>query len=212
MFNGTWNRWHIFKTCFFSIPIQACPAGGVREEALKKQTLRVVKIRRMSRKWTRSNKSLKAYAQSSKRHKRTHHRNSKVRPLTRGSSKAIRGRELVECTRVITSHPHTTGAGTRTITTVIRGSSSTGDTIIISPTVEGCTTGRRTIQAVMVGGTSKNGTKVASNIMAVVVAALPPIHHHHLLSKVRVDRTTPAVVNSTQAAVAAAIIIAAARV
>ena len=197
------------KHVFFFIPIQACPAGGVREEALKKRTLRVVKTRRMSRKWTRSNKSLKAYAQSSsnnKCHKRTHHRNSKVRPLTRGSSKTIRGRELVECTRI--SHPHTTGAGTHTITTVIRGSSSTGDSIVISPTVEGCTTGRRT----MVGGTNKSGTKVASNIMAVVVAALPPIHHHHLLSKLRVDRTTPAVVNSTQAAVAAAIIIVAARV
>ena len=203
----------------FFIPIQGYPAGGVQEGALKKRTLRVVKTKRMSRKWTQSNKSPKAYVRSSsssnnKHHKRTHHQNSKVKPLTRDSSKTTRGRELVECTQTITSHPCTTGAGTPTITTVIKGSSSTEDTIVISPMVEGCTTGRIIqVVAVMVGDTSsRSGTKVASNMAVVVAAALPPIHHRRLLSKVQVDRTTPAVVNSIRAAVAAAIIIVAARV
>ncbi len=193
----------------FFIPIQACPAGEVQEGALKKRNLLLlVKTRRMSRKWTRSNKSLKAYVQSSRhsniRHKRTHRQSSKVKPtvqLTRGSSKTTKGREVLECTLTITSHPRTIGAvGTRTTTTVIRGNSSTGDT---SPMVEGCIIIHGSIQVVMVWDTrSGTSTKVASNMATAAPLPLLPL----LLSKVRIDRTTPAVVNSIRAAVAAAII------
>ena len=166
--------------------------------------------RRISKIQTRNSKSLKAYVQSSssnnnsKRRKRTHLQSSKVQAdptlyLTRGSIKATKGWALPEeeeAMVTITSRPctTTTGAGTRTITMAIKGSSSitTGGTIT-SPTMEGCTTIRGTIQVVVMaaGDTSRSGPhttiKVASSSSMVVVVAVEAVVAaliHRLLSKV----------------------------
>ena len=171
--------------------------------------------RRISKIQTRNSKSLKAYVQSSssnnnsKCRKRTHLQSSKVQAdptlyLTRGSIKATKGWALLEeeeAMVTITSRPcTTTGAGTRTITMAIKGSSSitTGSTIT-SPTMEGCTTIHGTIRVVVMaaGDTSRSGPhttiKVASSsssmvvVVVVVVVAVEAVVAaliHRLLSKV----------------------------
>lgn len=77
---------------------------------------------------------------------------------------------------------------------VIKGSNSTGGSIIISPTAEGT---HGMVMVAIVGGIS-NGTPTEVAINTVVLLLT-----HRLLSRVQIDHTIPVVVRSTQAIVVA---------